>query len=204
MLVLLGLPPLAARQATPDRLVAIGDIHGAGSAFRDLLRQAVLTDADGRWAGGSAHLVQTGDFTDRGRDVRAVMDLLMRLEREAPTAGGRVHVLLGNHETMNLMAETRDVTSEIFGSFAGDDAAHRRDQAYRDYVAWIEARTAALGRPVANRQSRDQWLGAHPLGFLEYMDALGPDGRTASGCAPSRSWPRSATRSSCTAGWIPV
>ena len=177
MLVLLGLPPLAARQATPDRLVAIGDIHGAGSAFRDLLRQAVLTDADGRWAGGSAHLVQTGDFTDRGRDVRAVMDLLMRLEREAPTAGGRVQVLLGNHETMNLMAETRDVTTEIFGSFAGDDAAHRRDQAYRDYVAWIEARTAALGRPVANRQSRDQWLGAHPPGFLEYMDALGPDGR---------------------------
>ena len=175
-LVLLGLPTLASGQATPDRLLAVGDIHGAANAFRNVLEHAALIDADGRWAGGRARLVQTGDFTDRGRDVRAVMDLLMRLEREAPGAGGRAHVLLGNHEAMNLMAETRDVTPEIFASFAGDDAADRRDLAYRDYVGWIEARTEALGRPVANTQSRDRWIGAHPLGFLEYMEALGPDG----------------------------
>ena len=39
---------------------------------------------------------------DRGPDSRKVMDLLMRLEGEASKTGGRVHVLIGNHEAMNV------------------------------------------------------------------------------------------------------
>ena len=175
-LALLGLPLPAAPQAGPERLIAIADIHGAGGQFRALLEQAELLDASGHWAGGGTTFVQTGDFTDRGGEVRAVMDLLMRLEREAPA--GRVRVLLGNHETMNLMAEVRDVTAEIFASFADDqdDAAARRERAYADYEAWANTRVEELGRPLPDRQTREQWMEAHPLGFLEYMDALGQDG----------------------------
>ena len=36
--------------------------------------------------------MQTGDYTDRGTDVRKVMDLLMRLEQEAKSAGGQAIV----------------------------------------------------------------------------------------------------------------
>ena len=74
-----------------------------------------LTDSSQRWTGGRTTLVQTGDFMDRGAGVKAVLDLLMRLETEASAAGGRVVVLLGNHETMNLMANTRDTTPGAAG-----------------------------------------------------------------------------------------
>ena len=51
--------------------------------FSAILQSASLLDGDGHWAGGDATLVQTGDVTDRGDDVRAAMELLMRLEAEA-------------------------------------------------------------------------------------------------------------------------
>ncbi len=58
-------------------------MHGDLEAFRSILRQAELTDEAHRWKGGGATFVQTGDYTDRGAQVRAVMDLLISLEQEA-------------------------------------------------------------------------------------------------------------------------
>ncbi len=168
--------PLPAATAPAGRVVAIADIHGAGAEFRALLRAAKLLDANGRWAGGNSTFVQTGDFTDRGGDVRAVIDLLMKIEQEAPMDFGRVLVLLGNHETMNIMANVRDVSADIFGSFATTNAAERREEAFRTYGTWVKARTAELGHPPGDPQTREQWMAAHPLGFVEYMDAFGPDG----------------------------
>ena len=62
------LPGVALAQS--DRVVAIGDIHGAAGPLRALLVTTGLTDAMGHWSGGSATLVQTGDFTDRGTGVK--------------------------------------------------------------------------------------------------------------------------------------
>ena len=163
-------------QQDESRLVAIGDIHGAGTSVRAVLQRAGLLDQQDHWTGGGATLVQTGDYTDRGPDVRAVMDLLMRLEDEADDAGGRVEVLLGNHETMNLMAEVRDVTPVIFGSFADERSEKRRQEAYQQYQAHVEARMEHLGRPLPDLQTREEWMEAHPPGFFEYMEAFGPDG----------------------------
>src|SRR5688572_810604 len=73
----------------PARLVAIGDIHGEIDGFKRILQAAGLADATGRWTGGRTHLIQTGDYTDRGAGTRAVLDLLMRLEPQAKSAGGR-------------------------------------------------------------------------------------------------------------------
>ena len=86
-----------------ERLVAIGDVHGDYDAFVSLLRVAKLIDNGTAWTGGKAHLVLPGDYIDRGKDSRKVLDLLITLESRAEKAGGRVHALLGNHETMNIM-----------------------------------------------------------------------------------------------------
>jgi hypothetical protein len=163
-------------QGSEPRLVAIGDIHGAASEFESLLQQLELTDTEHRWAGGSSILVQAGDFTDRGPRVRDVMDLLRRLEVEAADADGRTHVLLGNHETMNLMANVRDATAEIFGTFASDGALERQEAAYRMYERWTGDRAEVLGHPMPGRQTREEWMQTHPPGFVEYMEAFGPDG----------------------------
>src|SRR5436189_3342639 len=79
------------------RIVAVGDIHGDVDSFTSILRQAGLVDEANAWVGGTATLMQTGDYLDRGDEVRAVVDLLMALEVKAKAKGGRVLVLLGNH-----------------------------------------------------------------------------------------------------------
>ena len=163
-------------QTGGSRLIAVGDIHGAHDAFRGLLLHAGLIDDRDRWSGGQTTFVQTGDFLDRGRDVRAVMDLLMQMEEGASETGGRVEVLLGNHEVMNVMRDVRDVTPEIFATFATKDATLLQEMAYDEYAAYVVARTEALGQPLPDRQTREAWLATHPVGFVEYLEALGPDG----------------------------
>ncbi|HVS31392.1 MAG TPA: metallophosphoesterase, partial [Thermoanaerobaculia bacterium] len=65
----------------PQRIVAVGDIHGEYDGFVSILRQAGLLDEKLRWTGAGTTFVQTGDYLDRGAEARKVMDLLMKLER---------------------------------------------------------------------------------------------------------------------------
>ncbi len=118
-------PPAAARTECVwtgvQRIVAIGDLHGDYDHFFRLLRGSDLVDGDGHWTGGKSHLVQMGDVMDRGDEARAILDLIKKLEKEAAAAGGMVHMLLGNHEEMNLMNRSTQypgyVTAAQFKSF---------------------------------------------------------------------------------------
>jgi hypothetical protein len=168
--------PITAQGA--GRIVAIGDIHGEIDGFRSILNAAGLTDARGRWSGGRTQFIQTGDYVDRGTGTRAVMDLLMALEPQARSAGGRAFALLGNHEVMNLIGDTRDVTREIFATFADANSEKKRNEAWEQY-ARIGAQKLARGEPVADvyRQSREEWLAKHPPGYVEYRDAFAPRGK---------------------------
>ncbi len=173
-----GIPAPAAAQPHSGRVVAIGDVHGAGDGLRAILRETGLIDGERGWSGGTATLVQTGDFTDRGPQVREIMELLMRLEDEAPDDGGEVRVLLGNHEAMNMMGDVRDVTPAIFAAFASEDAERRRDDAYRQYTRHASRRRSDRNGPERpDPMPRGAWMRAHPPGFVEYMEAMGPDGR---------------------------
>jgi hypothetical protein len=170
---LLAFPLQAVRQ--PPRLLAIGDIHGSYDGLTAILRSARLVDASLAWSGGRAVLVQTGDYTDRGSDVRNVMDLLMRIEREAKAAGGQVLTLLGNHEVMNLIGDWRDVTPEICSSFATAKSSARLEDVWKQYERL--ARTRAPGTsPAVYNKTREAWLAAHPPGCLEYREAMSPSG----------------------------
>lgn len=93
------------------RLVAVGDLHGDLGATRAVLKVSGLIDAQDRWIGGKAVFVQTGDQLDRGDDERAILELLVRLTSEAEAVGGRLVILNGNHETMNVQGDYRYVTA---------------------------------------------------------------------------------------------
>jgi hypothetical protein len=168
-------PLHAQRGAT--RVIAIGDIHGSFDGLTAILQRTGLIDERLHWSGGRSILAQTGDYTDRGPDVRKVMDLLMRLEQEARKAGGQAVVLLGNHEVMNLIGDWRDVTPEICATFATAKSEARREDAWRQYerMAQARARASATVSPLYT-QSRDEWMAAHPPGCLEYRDAFAPRG----------------------------
>jgi hypothetical protein len=161
------------------RIVAVGDVHGNLDQLTTALRLAGLIDDSHVWIGGDATFVLTGDFTDRGPRVREVMDLLMRLETEAPRHGGRVVVLFGNHEMMNLIGDLRYVTERIFADFAGTNAAKRRDHAYKHYARWLQAQARLFGEPLPAdwREIEREWMEAHPLGYVEYVEAMGVKGR---------------------------
>jgi hypothetical protein len=165
--------------AGASRLVAIGDIHGAYGPLVEILEAAGLIDQKLAWSGGDATLVQLGDFTDRGPRVRAVMDLLMRLQGEAPDAGGRVVVLLGNHEALNLVGELRDVSQPALLEFSTETDESEREEEYRAAVksARLRARLTGAPRPVFDDAARASWMRAHPPGTLAYLRSLLPDGR---------------------------
>jgi hypothetical protein len=159
------------------RVVAIGDIHGSFDGLVAILTRSGLIDASRRWSGGTTRLVQTGDYMDRGDGVRAVIDLLMTLEPQAKKAGGELIVLVGNHEVMNLVGETRDVTPAIFATFADRESEKRREDAWRQYEELARTRkSTGVQVPAVYSQSRDAWMAAHPPGYLEYREAFGPRG----------------------------
>ncbi len=162
-----------------SRIVALGDLHGDIQRLTAILQSAKLVNAENRWTGGDAFLVVTGDFLDRGTHVREVMDLLMELEKKAPKAGGRVLVLLGNHEMMNLTGDLRYVTPEIYATFADDKSEERQERAYKKFMKTNqrEAKKLGLPEPEDTPEFRQEWMETHPAGFVEYREALGPKGK---------------------------
>lgn len=106
--------PLQAVDAAPtayggERIVALSDIHGQYDLMVRLLRAHGVIDAKDRWNLGRDHLVITGDVFDRGPRVTETFWLLYGLQQQAQAAGGAVHFLLGNHETMVLYGDLRYV-----------------------------------------------------------------------------------------------
>ena len=163
----------------PDapRVVAVGDVHGSYDNLVAILRFAGLADAKGKWAGGKAHLVQTGDLLDRGTDGRKVLDLLMRLEGEARKAGGRVHALLGNHEVMNMLGDLRYVNAEEYKSFQEPESTRRREHYYEATLSQARKSAKAAGEPFDEDAFRAKFMQQVPLGFIERTAALSAEGR---------------------------
>ena len=148
-----------------QRVVAFGDVHGAFIELQQLLREAQVIDAGGHWVAGATHVVSLGDLLDRGPGSRQVMDLLIQLQGEASAAGGQLHVLLGNHEAMNLLGDLRYVSAEEYASFADLEVAADREAARR---AWRDGRCAA---PCAEFDKQ------FPVGYFGLRTAFAPQGR---------------------------
>ena len=174
----------AAREKTPyewsdvARIVAIGDIHGAYDTFVSVLVNAGLVNDRLDWVGGTTHLVQTGDFVDRGPDSRKVMDLLMKLEKQAERAGGRTHVLIGNHEAMNVVGIVDAVSAEEFASYTDAESPSRRDRVFEFFYKEQKDRAKAESRVSPSRSEvRTDFESKCPLGYIEHRRAFSPKGR---------------------------
>ncbi len=180
LMTLLALPLLqpAWGANASSRVVAVGDVHGDLDTLVSILQKTGIIDDQRHWSGGNATLVQTGDFLDRGVKDRQVMDLLMELEKQASKSGGRVVVLLGNHEMMNIMGDLRYVAPEVYSSFIDGKSEQRRQKAYQDHVKLLRNQAKVLGTPTEfTSEFEEQWMKGHPAGFLEYREALEPDGK---------------------------
>ena len=166
--------PVQSQQST--RIVAVGDLHGDFKAWTDISRAAGLVDRRGRWAGGKTVLVQMGDITDRGPDSLKIIRNLMALQREAARKGGKVVVVLGNHEAMMVIDDTRYTTPGEFAAFVDNQSASRRDRAYDLNKDRLEAFYRAQDPKITPEQVRAKWMAEHPVGWLEHKLAWAPSG----------------------------
>jgi hypothetical protein len=162
-----------------ERVIVVGDLHGSYEGLVTILDMTGLIDQDRHWSGGSTTLVQMGDIVDRGAQLRQTLDLLMQLQAEADAAGGRVTVLLGNHEVMDMLGVIREVHPQAWAGFADGQSEARRSQAFAEFKSFQARRARVVGGspPVIDEQVEQQWLAAHPLGKVEYLEAFLPDGR---------------------------
>jgi hypothetical protein len=151
-----------------ERVVAIGDMHGAYEELTALLMETGVVDQNLHWSGGATHLVSLGDLVDRGARSRDVVDLMMRLEKEAAKAGGRVHVVLGNHEAMQLSGEHRYTADAEFAAFADEEDPARREAAYRSFLARKGMADDAAARATFAEK--------FPPGFFGHQEAFSADG----------------------------
>jgi hypothetical protein len=151
LLSLLAFPAVSQAEEIPcewsgiAKTIVIGDIHGDYESFLKILKGTGVVDQELHWAAGKAHFVQTGDVMDRGDDARRIFDLLIRLEKEAEEAGGMVHVLLGNHEEMNLTGIVFDsdpdyVTLDQFISFLPEGFRTQQEEVLSKKILKAQAR----------------------------------------------------------------
>ncbi|MGI8705878.1 MAG: metallophosphoesterase [Sphingomicrobium sp.] len=169
-------PAAALPPPQPARIIAVGDLHGDFAAWRDIAGAAGLVGRNGQWTGGRTTLVQVGDMVDRGPDSLKIIRELMRLQKEAPRQGGRVIVLVGNHEAMNITGDLRYVTRDEFAAFATRRSAELRDRLYDAKKADIEANYRAKDPSMTPSAIRDAWLNATPDGWVEHRLAWAPSG----------------------------
>lgn len=153
-----------------DRVVAIADIHGAYGAMVETLQRADVIDDELSWSGGGTHLVIVGDILDRGPRSRDAMDLLMRLEGEAEGAGGKVHVVIGNHESMNLIGDLRYVSKAEYAAFADEETAEERER-------WFAAYSTRHANASSPEDLRTKFEQQFPAGFFALRRAFRPDGK---------------------------
>jgi serine/threonine protein phosphatase 1 len=92
----------------PQRIIAIGDIHGCATALRTLL--------DAIQPGPEDVLVPLGDYIDRGPDSKGVIDTLIELQSVCTLAP-----LLGNHEEMLFTARLTKGDLRFWLHFGGDE-----------------------------------------------------------------------------------
>jgi hypothetical protein len=169
-------PAAAHPQPAPQRIVAIGDLHGDYDAWAAIAQHARLTDAKGKWIGGNATLVQLGDVVDRGPDSLKIIRQLMKLQRDAPKKGGRVIALVGNHEAMMMTGDFRYVHPGELAAFTTRQSEQVRDRVYEANRKAIEAAYKARDPAMTPEAIKAAWVKTMPLGQLEYQAAWSPEG----------------------------
>lgn len=166
-----------ALQPGAGRIVAVGDVHGDDERFMDVLLMAGLVNSRRQWSGGRATLIQLGDILHRGPASRRALDLLMNLQRQAKRAGGRVEMLIGNHEVMRLIGDFRYVSPGEDAEFRTARSERKRDEYFEIYLKILQSEGKPAERTDLSIGFRQQWEASFPLGRAEMIEAFAERGR---------------------------
>jgi hypothetical protein len=104
-------PETGPRAISPDEvtlpegspLFVVADTHGEFEILVELLQKQGVINRALQWSFGSGHMAVLGDVFDRGPNQTEILWLLYELDAQAKAAGGGLHFVLGNHETLALL-----------------------------------------------------------------------------------------------------
>lgn len=99
---------------TPTKFLVISDFDNHIQALSMVLIGEGIMDENFNWTYGNGHLIVSGDLFDRGVNVTECLWLLYKLETEAAAQGGKVHMVIGNHEIMNMTDDWRYIEGKYF------------------------------------------------------------------------------------------
>jgi hypothetical protein len=169
-----------------QKFVAIGDLNAADDVLVDILRGTKLINKDNRWVGGKTHLVQIGDLWNRGPGAKKATELLIRLQPEAEASGGKVSIILGNHEVMTALGVEAYCTTEEYLAFAPLQAQERWPKRVHKAMMKIyrSAKKGDIVLPLAPRV--ELWKMENVPGKKELRRALSHHGKLGRAI---RKWP---------------
>jgi hypothetical protein len=166
------------------QIVAIGDLHGDLAAFAALCREVNLVDSAGHWIGRDTHLVLLGDLVGGHKDSRFLLDMVMRLVKEALAQGGRVHALLGNQDVLPIQGQLYGMTGKEkkrYQDFPLPGDAFRGNTCYAE---WLRTRNSILriGEWLFAHAGLDTWalttepgrINATVRAWVRYWQTTGP------------------------------
>ncbi len=160
-----------------ERVIAIGDLHGDYQQYFKVMQAAGLINSKGKWIGGETHLVQTGDITDRGADSRKIIDHLSKLLKQAKRKGGYIHMLIGNHEAMNVSGDLRYVDPGEYAAFANSKSPRLQELQWQQQLKWLQSNDEEAFALLDLSAERDKWEKKTPLGWVEHRQAWAIGGK---------------------------
>lgn len=140
-----------------------------------MLQALNLLDDELHWKGEQTHLVFVGDILDRGPDDIKLLELVRRLQGEAQARNGKVHMLLGNHEAMNLAQDFRYVSEKGYEYFCDEEDPGTRNRMRKRFMR--ANRPGVCDDSLGSEECERKFHELYPHGFFGRADALGPDGR---------------------------
>jgi hypothetical protein len=149
-----SLPNIPTVYPAPEKLLMLSDVEGNFNALRGLLLGNGVIDQTYNWTFEKNSLVVLGDVFDRGLHVTECLWLLYKLEQSAAKQGGHVHLILGNHELMNLSGDFRYVRNKY----------RQNDSIMGVPYAELYTPKTELGRWLATKNSIERvgdWLLVH-------------------------------------------
>lgn len=172
----------------------LGDLHGCYNEAVALLLMHGVIDNGLSWCAGQSTLCCMGDYVDHGPDGLQCIDLVMRLEREAAAAGGRVIALLGNHEVLLLAAHRLGQRENPLEGKTFEALWRSKEGAWADLAGLTEAHVTWLsGLPAVVRLGEQLLLHADAPFYLDHGSSIdGVNRAIASVLAAddSRAWAR--------------
>lgn len=114
----------------PEKLVVIGDVHADYEALTQTLEKAGLINSNLDWTGRKTTVIIIGDLVDgksrvgnwdESSDLK-VIQLINNLEIKAREKEGRIIILLGNHEFMNMNGNFNYSGNSATKEFGGEQS----------------------------------------------------------------------------------